>query len=433
MSYQHAQRAGGARSFGRNRSFSGSSNGPSRSAGGGRSYGHSFNRSSGSYGARSSRGGQRSFFRPQQYINPARYVSAAVELEPEVARPITHSFADFGLNEQLLKNVLEHGYTTPTPIQDQAIEPLMEGRDVVGIANTGTGKTAAFLLPLIHKLTLDPNQGVLIVAPTRELALQIQEELRAFVRGLQFSVSLCIGGANLDRQMRELRQNPHFVIGTPGRLKDLIMRGAFDTSLFTNIVLDEVDRMLDIGFLKDVQFLISKLPAKRQAAFFSATITREVSAIMQTLLTDPVQITIKSRETSNQIEQDVVRVASGKSKFDTLYELLIKAEFTKVIVFGRTKHGINSLEEYLSNKGLRVSAIHGNKSQNARQRSLNQFKQGYVQALLATDVAARGIDIEDVTHVINYDEPQSYEDYIHRIGRTGRAGKTGKALTFISA
>lgn len=369
----------------------------------------------------------------RSHIDRSRYVSAPVTLMPE-EKPYAaaNAFTDFGLDEQLLSNVVRHGYTEPTPIQDQAIPALMAGRDVVGVANTGTGKTAAFLLPLIHKVLQNPDQGVLILAPTRELALQIFEEFKAFAVNLPLGVSLCIGGMNIVSQMNRLKDNPHFVIGTPGRLKDLINRGAFKTDLFTNIVLDEVDRMLDIGFRQDIQFLISKLPRQRHAAFFSATINRETEEIMQQFLTDPITITVSRRETAQHISQDIVTIRQGQNKIDVLHQLLLQTEFEKVIVFGRTKHGINKLEQELYHRGIRVCSIHGNKSQNARQRSLQDFKRGRVQALLATDVAARGIDIEDVTHVINFDEPQSYDDYIHRIGRTGRAGKLGKALTFVS-
>jgi ATP-dependent RNA helicase RhlE len=364
-------------------------------------------------------------------IAASRYVSAAIEPSQEDAHQARHAFPDFGLNDTLVANVLAHGYTSPTPIQDQAIPLLLEGRDVVGIANTGTGKTAAFLLPLINKVVADLDQGVLILAPTRELALQILEEFKAFAAGLPIGVSLCIGGMNIHTQIQELKKSPHFVIGTPGRIKDLINRRVFKTELFTNIVLDEVDRMLDIGFRKDIMFLISQLPEKRHAAFFSATMNRDTEEIMRTLLTNPVTVSVKKRETVSHIEQAVVTIQNGKSKIDVLYEFLQQEEFEKVIVFGRTKHGINKLEKQLFARGIRVSAIHGNKSQNARQRSLQQLKQGKVKALLATDVAARGIDIEGVTHVINFDEPMTYEDYIHRIGRTGRAGKMGKAITFV--
>jgi len=365
-------------------------------------------------------------------INPSRYIQAAQTVEEEVPYVATHSFSDFGLDGQLLVNVKQHGYTTPTPIQDQAMPALMEGKDVIGIANTGTGKTAAFLLPLMHKVAQDPNQGVLILAPTRELAVQIQDEFRAFAQGLKIGSCLCIGGMSMGAQIQQLRSNPHFVFATPGRIKDLLQRGAFNTSMFTNVVLDEVDRMLDIGFRQDIQFLISKLPVPHHGAFFSATMNAQTDAIARTFLVDPVVIHVAKKESNMHIEQDVVKLRPGQNKIDVLHNLLQQADFSKVMIFGRTKHGINALEKVLVARGLRVTSIHGNKTQQARQRSLQSFKQGRVQALLATDIAARGIDVEDVTHVINYDEPQSYDDYVHRIGRTGRAGKSGKSLTFIT-
>ena len=368
----------------------------------------------------------------QSSIDPAKYVREATAPQALPAQPVSHAFTDFGLDERLVRNVLARGYTSPTPIQDQGIPVLMEGRDVVGIANTGTGKTAAFLLPLIHKVLNDTNQGALILAPTRELALQIFDEFRAFAKGLPVSVCICIGGTNINPQIQHLRNQPHFVIGTPGRLKDLVQRRAFPASAYTNIVLDEVDRMLDIGFRQDILFLISQLSKERQGAFFSATMTSEAADIMHRLLNEPVQIQVSVRQTSHHVHQDIVRLQPGESKIDVLHRLLKQEEFERVIVFGRTKHGINRLEQILTERGLRVRAIHGNKSQNARQRSLTDFKRGTVRALLATDIASRGIDVENVTHVINFDEPSTYEDYIHRIGRTGRAGKAGKALTFVS-
>jgi ATP-dependent RNA helicase RhlE len=365
-------------------------------------------------------------------IHPSKYVKRAVAKEQEVPYANKYQFTDFGLHPELVKNVVRHGYKTPTPIQDQAIPHLMLGRDVVGIANTGTGKTAAFLLPLIHKILSDRKQGVLILAPTRELAVQIHQEFLAFAEGLRLGVSLCIGGANIERQIRDLKKEPHFVIGTPGRIKDLIKRKLFDTRLFTNIVLDEVDRMLDIGFLPDIKFLIAHLPNERHSLFFSATLNKETDEIMRMFLKDPARVSVKTQETSDHIHQDVVRIHSGQNKVDVLHDLLKNPLFKKVIVFGRTKHGINKLETLLYTRGVRVSAIHGNKAQGARQKALEQIKRGTVQVLLATDVAARGIDIDDVTHVINYDEPHTYEEYVHRIGRTGRAGKIGQALTFVS-
>lgn len=372
-------------------------------------------------------------FRPATTQIPThRYINQmATSLEPVQQVSITHQFADFGLDQRIVANVLSHGYGQPTPIQDQAIPYFLAGRDVVGIANTGTGKTAAFLLPLLNKILLDPTQGALIVAPTRELAAQIRDELVQFAQGLPISMSLCVGGVGIQPQIRAVARKPHFVIGTPGRIKDLINRGALHTAAYSNVVLDEVDRMLDIGFIHDIRFLIERMPAERQSGFFSATMTDQVKPIMESFLHDPVTVSVETVRTSTHIHQDVIRVMPGQSKVEILHELLVQEEFERVIVFGRTKHGINKLERILTEKGHQVCAIHGNKSQNARQSALKQFKLGQAKALLATDVAARGIDIDDVTHVINFDEPNCYEDYIHRIGRTGRAGKGGKALTFV--
>ncbi|HCM37193.1 MAG: DNA/RNA helicase, superfamily II [Candidatus Gottesmanbacteria bacterium GW2011_GWB1_43_11] len=363
-------------------------------------------------------------------LDPALLMKKAAELVPQVAYLPKHAFSDFPMHPQLKQNIILRGYTIPTPIQDQAIGPILEGKDVVGIANTGTGKTAAFLLPLLHKITHDRTQRVLIVAPTRELAVQILEECRAFARGLEIFSTLCIGGVSIRPQVENLRRHPHIVIGTPGRLKDLKNQNKLSIALFSNIVLDEVDRMLDMGFVRDVEFLISHLPKVRQSLFFSATLTPNVNQVMQKLLTNPVTISVKAQETLHNIDQDVIKT-NGRVKLDILHDLLNQEAFKKVLVFGRTKWGIEKLAKQLSVKGITVAALHGNKNQNQRQRALAEFKQNRVNVLLATDIASRGLDIPDVTHVINFDLPETYEDYIHRIGRTGRAGKKGIALSFV--
>ncbi|HVZ58751.1 MAG TPA: DEAD/DEAH box helicase [Patescibacteria group bacterium] len=343
----------------------------------------------------------------------------------------TTSFADFQISEKLKRNIAEKGFINATPIQEQTIPPLLQGRDVIGIANTGTGKTAAFLIPLIEKISQDRNQRALIMTPTRELAMQIADELQIFTRGMDMPHVLCIGGTNMQRQEKKLHHNPYFVIGTPGRLKDLIQRKTLNLNLFQNIVLDEVDRMVDIGFIRDIQFVISLLPKKRQSLFFSATISDKERQILQGFVTDPVSVSVKKQETSANIEQDIVRVQPGEQKIDVLHNLLASDGFDKVLVFGRTKWGIEKLTRNLIERGFRAAAIHGNKSQGQRQRALEQFKNNQLQVLLATDVASRGLDIENVSHVINYDAPTSYEDYVHRIGRTGRADRRGVALTFV--
>lgn len=342
-----------------------------------------------------------------------------------------NTFASFQILDQLKKNITERGYIAPTEIQDQSIQEILNGRDLIGMANTGTGKTAAFLIPLVDKVAKNKNERVLILAPTRELALQIQEELRHFAKGLGIYAALCIGGTNIHRQKNELRQLPHFVIGTPGRIKDLIKEKSLFLSMFRTVVLDEADRMVDIGFINDIKFFIGLLPKERQSLFFSATISGKVTEILQNFVHNPVTVSVRSQDTAENIAQEVIKVISQHRKLDQLHDLLAQDGFDKVLIFGKTKWGIQKLTDELVRRGFRAGAIHGNKRQNQRQKTLEQFKRNEIKILLATDVASRGLDIEDVSHVINYDMPASYEDYIHRIGRTGRATKKGIALTFV--
>lgn len=364
-------------------------------------------------------------------IAATKAVNAVKQSQPEADYVPTNRFSDFKVSPQVLENVKLKGYTIPTPIQDQIIAPIIEGRDAIGIANTGTGKTAAFLIPLVDKVFKNKQERVLIVAPTHELVLQIRDELRGFARGLGIYTSLCIGGANMNKQISELRQRPHFVIGTPGRLKDLIETRILQLSQFHNVVLDEADRMVDIGFIKDIKFFISLMPPVRQSLFFSATISGKVREILQNFVKNPVTVSVKKQETAENIEQEIIRILPGQDKIDRLHDLLRSSEFEKVLIFGRTKWGVQKLTDELIRRGFRAGAIHGNKRQNQRQRILDEFKGNELQILLATDVASRGLDIPDVSHVINYDMPESYEVYVHRIGRTGRADKKGTALTFI--
>lgn len=341
-----------------------------------------------------------------------------------------HQFSDFNFSPQIQKNLLWKGYTVPTPIQDQTIPQILAGKDVIGIANTGTGKTAAFLLPLIQKVYQNKMEKVLIVTPTRELAVQIHEELNIFAKGLGIYSVLCVGGTNMRKQKEGLRQHPHFVVGTPGRLKDLISEKSLYLSQFANVVLDEADRMVDIGFINDIRLFISLLPTQRQSLFFSATISAKVQGILQKFVHNPVTVSVKMQDTADNIEQNIIKVERGYKKIDTLHDLLVQDGFEKVLIFGRTKWGVQKLTEELIKRGFKAGAIHGNKRQNQRQKTLDQFKRNDITILLATDVASRGLDIHDVSHVINYDIPATYEDYIHRIGRTGRANKRGIAVTF---
>lgn len=363
-------------------------------------------------------------------IRAVQLINSLKTAETEEVFTPKNGFSDFILTEQLKTNILTKNYSIPTPVQDQAIPAILEGRDVIGIANTGTGKTAAFLIPLVNKVFLNKSEKVFIVAPTRELALQIHEELRDFIKGLGIRTVLCIGGMSLWRQKNELKQSNNFVIGTPGRIRDLIGERSLSLSQFHTVVLDEADRMVDIGFINDIKYFISLLPTNRQSLFFSATISGKVNEILKAFVHNPVTVSVKTQDTAENIDQDVIKV-NRHEKIDKLHDLLAQDEFEKVLVFGRTKWGVQKLTDELVRRGLRAAAIHGNKSQGQRQRVLDQFKRNEISILLATDVASRGLDIPDVSHVINYDMPASYDDYVHRIGRTGRANKKGVALTFI--
>jgi len=365
-------------------------------------------------------------------LNLSQYVNSSSSYVRQETYISIHNFQDFLIDARLKQNIDNHGYTTPTPIQDKAITHILEGRDVIGIANTGTGKTAAFLIPVIDKIIKNRIEKVLIVAPTRELAVQIDEELKEISNGMGISSLLCIGGASINNQIYNLRRNPHVVIGTPGRLKDLSQRRFINLFQFKTIILDEVDRMVDIGFLPDIKYIVSQLSPVRQSLFFSATISSDVNSVIQTFLENPVTISVKKQETVPQIHQEIIKVKDKNEKIEKLDLLLKQDEFKKVLIFGRTKWGVERLFRTLAQKGFNAASIHGNKSLNQRLRILAQFKNNQLHVLVATDVAARGLDIENVSHVINFDEPASYTDYIHRIGRTGRAQKLGKALTFVS-
>jgi len=358
-----------------------------------------------------------------------------VTTEEEPAFMPEHAFADFPVDPRLKKNIEAKGYALPSPIQDKAIPHVLTGRDVVGLAETGTGKTAAFLIPLIDKvvkhMALGERERVLIMAPTRELAVQIERELAGFAQGLGFRGMVAVGGANINPQIVALRNDPSFVIGTPGRLKDLMERKVLSLAGFHSVVLDEADRMLDMGFIDDMRFILSKMPKERHTLFFSATMSREIEKLIGEFLIDPTVISVKTRDTSKNIDQDVVRIPRGADKLDVLVDLLQDRDFSKVLVFGRTKYGVEKLAKALSRKHIYAESIHGDKTYRARIKALEAFKRGEVTVLVATDVAARGLDIPAVSHVINYDLPSTYEDYVHRIGRTGRASLKGKALTFV--
>ncbi|MBI5126446.1 MAG: DEAD/DEAH box helicase [Candidatus Taylorbacteria bacterium] len=416
-------------------SYSGSAR-PASHSGGYRGHSSHSSSSRGGFGG-GSRGGSRgggkrfsgAYIDPTRFINKINTAASVVEEIPEYV-PV-HKFADFTIADALKRNIATKGYITPTPIQDTSIPHIIVGKDIVGIANTGTGKTAAFLIPLINKIMSDYHHRVLIIVPTRELALQIEEEFRGFSRGLGIHAVTCIGGAHLGMQVDKLRRSHNFVIGTPGRLKDLVERKTLDLSKYGTIVLDEADRMLDMGFIHDMKYVMSRMPTPRHTLFFSATMSPEITALIGEFLKDPVKVSVKTRDTSANVDQDIVRISDPAQKFSHLVKILKDPEWNKVLVFGRTKHGVERISRQLTAEGIKAESIHGDKSLGQRKRALESFKAGSVQVLCATDVAARGLDIRNVTHVVNYDVPGTYEDYIHRIGRTGRAGQMGKALTFV--
>ncbi len=368
-----------------------------------------------------------------QNINPERFINRAVTPQMTEEYIPQNSFVDFGFDPRLNKTIEQKNYKTPTPIQDQAIGHVLAGRDVVGLANTGTGKTAAFLLPIIDRLLKDKKNLSLIVVPTRELASQIRDEFTSFTHGLGLYSAVCVGGMKIGPQIAALNRNPHVIIATPGRLRDLLENHRLPIGQCRTVVLDEVDRMLDMGFVRDIKFFISKLPPQHQSLCFSATMNPQIRDIFDSIAHDPITISVVKNETSDHVEQDVIRIGTPDEKMAHLFELLKQADMQKVLIFGETKHGVQRLSDKLAKQGIRSAAIHGNKSQPQRQRALSGLIDNKLQVLVATDVAARGLDIPNVTHVINYDVPQTYDDYIHRIGRTGRAGQKGNALTYISA
>lgn len=384
-------------------------------------------RSGGRFAPRNSR------FKKQrgENIDVSRFINKAGPIEAEVPYESTHTFADFKIENRLKQAIADKGYFNPSPIQDQAIPIALEGRDLIGLANTGTGKTAAFLIPLINKMLLDPRQKALIIAPTRELAIQIEKECYEFTRGMRIYSVVAVGGAPVRFQIRDIRRGFRFLIGTPGRIKDLIDRRVFDPSEIQNIVLDEADRMLDMGFVDDITQILGYMPAERQGMFFSATFPPAIEKLVHRFLKDPARVMVKTRDTSKNVDQDVIRVRSNDDKIHVLSQLLKKKEFEKVVIFSETKHAVEQLAEDLQNLGFRADAIHGDREHRQRQRTLHAFKENRITILVATDVAARGLDIPNVSHVINFEIPQTYDTYIHRIGRTGRAGNRGHALTFV--
>ncbi len=425
-----SQHSSAPRTGGHSRSSSPySSSSPRRSFSGGRSSGgrSSFGGGRGGH-SRGGRGARvMSTFDVSKFINlnPAQLTKEA----PYVAK---HTFNNFGLDKALSDTIAGMGIVTPSAIQDQVIPYILQGHDVVGLAQTGTGKTAAFLVPVIQKTLHERGRQTLILTPTRELAIQVEQELRLLTPRMNIYSTVCVGGMNIRPQISGLRRKNHFIIGTPGRVQDLIDRGHIKPGAITTVIFDEADRMLDMGFIHDMKKILKDIPDERETLFFSATMSKSVEGLVKDFLRDPITVSVRKTDITNSITQDVVRY-EHHNKFDTLTNLLKTEAFTRVIVFGAMKHSVEKLSQELIHAGIKADAIHGNKSHIQRQRALKNFKDGRVQVLVATDVAARGIHVDDVSHVINYDLPGTYEDYVHRIGRTGRSDKQGKALTFVPA
>ncbi len=373
--------------------------------------------------SRPSRGGQR--------IDSSRFIKSARPIAQSEYTP-QYKFDDFELHSTLKHNLANRGFINPTQIQDKTIPFALNGSDIIGVSNTGTGKTMAFLLPLLHKMMSQPNQRTLIVAPTRELALQIEEECRVLAKGSGLFGVLLIGGVPMGPQLRDLRQTPNVIIGTPGRIRDHIERGSLKLNNVSSVVLDEVDRMLDMGFIVDIKFILSKLPLQRQSQFFSATISPSIEQLIHDFTKEPISVSAKTSETSDNVEQTVQHYAANSEKMEKLHGLLLSDQVEKTLIFSETKRSVEKLSQDLVDRGFMADAMHGNKSQAQRQRALKKFRDSHINILVATDVAARGIDVDGITHVINYDVPRTYNDYTHRIGRAGRAGSKGYAVTFVA-
>ena len=412
----------GSRSTGGSRGgFSSASRGASKPSFGG-------NRGGGSR----SGGGRNKRKSSYERIDVSKFISKSTVIEKEEIYLPTHTFGDFKIDAKLKLAIANKNYIYPSPIQDKSIPHALEGRDILGIADTGTGKTAAFLIPILNKIINNREETAIIIAPTRELAIQIETEFNEFARAMKIYCVVCVGGAPISAQIRGLRRECNVVIGTPGRLLDLVKRGEINLSGTRSIVLDEADRMLDMGFINDITFLLEKTPTDRQGFFFSATLPKPIEKLIERFASDPVKVMVKTRDTSKNVEQDVIRINRDTNKIDVLCDLLDKEdEFKKVLIFSEMKHAVEKLSVELIKRGYKAGSIHGDKRHNDRQRTLLKFRNNEIHIMVATDVAARGLDIPEVTHVINYEIPQTYDTYIHRIGRTGRASKKGVALTFV--
>jgi len=385
------------------------------------------------FGGGNSRGrGGRGRFNRGKPLNPALYVN---DLQNEVAEEKEAytgvKYSDYKLNPALFSNIEKKGFELTTEIQEKAIPMILEGKNVLGISATGSGKTAAFLIPMIQKMLGDKTQNLMVVAPTRELAQQISQEAQILVRGTQLQTALIIGGESMGKQIAQLRRGGDIIIGTPGRLNDLINRNVIYPSNYNNIVIDEVDRMLDMGFVKDIQFIYENLAQPKQSLFFSATLGKSIQKIVDSMTNSYELIRLAGNKPSKSVVQSIVDYNSNQNKIDLLEDILKRDDVQKAIVFVDTKRYADKVDMTLYKRNFKVGVIHGDKRQNTRKRVIESFKKSRINVLIATNVAARGIDIDDITHVINLDEPQTHDEYIHRIGRTGRNGALGTAYTFV--
>ncbi|HJV88320.1 MAG TPA: DEAD/DEAH box helicase [Noviherbaspirillum sp.] len=349
------------------------------------------------------------------------------------------SFSELGLSEEIIRAVTEQGYSAPTPIQSQAIPAVLKGGDLLAGAQTGTGKTAGFTLPILQRLaqrkhlTGGARQPIraLILTPTRELAAQVEESVRIYGKYLKLNSAVIFGGVGIHPQIKQLERGVDILVATPGRLLDHMQQGTIDLKQIEILVLDEADRMLDMGFIRDIRRVLAALPTQRQNLLFSATFSDEIKALADSLLNAPAMIEVARRNSTVNVIAQKIHPVDRNRKHPLLSHLISSRQWSQVLVFTRTKHGANKLVEQLSKDGITALAIHGNKSQSARTRALSEFKNGSLQVLVATDIAARGIDIDQLPHVVNYDLPNVPEDYVHRIGRTGRAGATGEAVSLV--
>lgn len=347
------------------------------------------------------------------------------------------SFTNLGLNDSLLKAIKDQGYDTPTPIQKQAIPVVIEGKDVLAAAQTGTGKTAGFTLPLLERLSeTHPKMGkkqirVLVLTPTRELAAQVAESIKTYGKYMKYSSTVIYGGVGINPQLATIKKGVDIVIATPGRLLDIASQKGIDFSAVETLVLDEADRMLDMGFIHDIKKLMKMMPKERQTLLFSATFSKEIKQLASGLLKDPVLIEVARENTTAEQVSQVVHYVDKSRKRELLSQLIKTKDWRQILVFTRTKHGANKLTKQLEEAGISAAAIHGNKSQGARTKALASFKANEIRVLVATDIAARGIDIDQLPHVVNYELPNVPEDYVHRIGRTGRAGQSGEAVSLV--